>query len=194
MAGTHDKILIEGIIKQDDRIISEIYNSYFPSVRQFIYKNNGSIEDSRDIFNDAILVVLQMAREGRLDFKCSLKTYVYAICRNMWLKKMKAETVDLVPYEDIEDTLQSAEVTEQEYFNFNRGHILFQKHLVKMPTTCREILDAFLEGKSFREITEEFNFENESYARKRKYRCVKMLIKRIQSDPDYKTIYDDDKH
>lgn len=194
MEGTHDKILIEGIKKQDEKIISEIYNSYFPSVRQFIYRNNGSIDDARDVFNDAIVVILLKAREGGLSLKCSLKTYVYAICRNMWLKKMKSESVDLIPYDDIEDTLQSAEVTEEEFFDFDRGHLLFQKHLVKMPATCREILDAFLEGKSFREITEEFNFENESYARKRKYRCIKMLVKRIQSDPDYKTIYDDDKH
>ena len=36
------------------------------------------------------------------------------------------------------------------------------------------------------------NIENEGYARKRKYRCVKLLIKRIMKDPDYNRIYDDE--
>ena len=87
MAGTHDEILIEGIKKQNEKVIAEIYSQYFPSVRHFIYRNNGSIDDARDIFNDAIVVVLMKAREGTLELKCSLKTYVYAICRNLWLKK-----------------------------------------------------------------------------------------------------------
>lgn len=194
MAGKSDKILIEGILKQDQKIIVEIYNTFFPSVRQFIYLNNGSLEDAKDIFNDAIVVILLKARENTLDVKCSLKTYVYAICRNMWLKKVKSPSGDLIPYDEIEDTILAAEVTEDAFLDFNHGKLLFQKHLIKMPVTCKEIIEAFLEGKSFKEITEEMNFENESYARKRKYRCIKMLIKRIQSDPDYKTIYSDGKY
>ena len=33
MAGKNDKILIEGIKRQDEKMIAEIYNLYFPSVR-----------------------------------------------------------------------------------------------------------------------------------------------------------------
>ena len=192
MAVNNDKILIEGIKKQNEKVIAEIYNQYFPSIRQFIYRNNGNLEDARDIFNDAIMVVLQKVREDTLDLKCSLKTYIYAVCRNLWLKKIKSEKIEMISYEEIEDTMYSAEVVEEELYNVNRAHLLFQKHLVRMNPTCQNLLGSFLEGKSFREITEEFNFENENYARKRKYRCVKLLIKRIKSDPDYNTIYNDE--
>jgi len=192
MAVNNDKILIDGIKKQNEKVIAEIYNQFFPSIRQFIYRNNGSLEDARDIFNDAIMVVLQKVREGTLDLKCSLKTYIYAICRNLWLKKIKAEKIEMINYEEIEDTMYSAEVVEEDLYNINRAHLLFQKHLVRMNPTCQDLLGSFLEGKSFREITEELKFENENYARKRKYRCVKLLIKRIKSDPDYNTIYNDE--
>ncbi len=192
MAVNNDKILIDGIKKQNEKVIAEIYNQFFPSIRQFIYRNNGSLEDARDIYNDAIMVVLQKVREGTLDLKCSLKTYIYAICRNLWLKKIKAEKIEMINYEEIEDTMYSAEVVEEDLYNINRAHLLFQKHLVRMNPTCQDLLGSFLEGKSFREITEELKFENENYARKRKYRCVKLLIKRIKSDPDYNTIYNDE--
>ncbi|MEN8123417.1 MAG: sigma-70 family RNA polymerase sigma factor [Bacteroidota bacterium] len=194
MAGKNDEILIEGIKKQNEKVIAEIYNLFFPSVRQFIYRNNGSLDDARDIFNDAIVVVLLKARENTLDLKCSFKTYIYAICRNLWLKKIKSEKVDMISYEEIEDTIYSAELIEEELYNISRAHLLYQKHLVRMSSACQKLLESFLDGKSFREITEEMNFENESYARKRKYRCVKLLIKRIKSDPDYNTIYHDDKN
>lgn len=194
MAGNNDQILVEGIKKQNEKVIAEIYNRFFPSVRQYIYRNNGNIDDARDIFNDAIVVVLLKARENTLELKCSLKTYIYAVCRNLWLKKVKGEKVDMVSYEEIEDTLYSAEMVEEELFNISYAHLLFQKHLVKMNSTCRMLIESFLAGKSFREITEEMKFENENYARKRKYRCVKLLIKRIKADPDYNTIYNDDKN
>lgn len=192
MAGNNDEILIEGIKKQNEKVIAEIYNRFFPSVRQYIYRNNGNIDDARDIFNDAIVVVLLKVREDTLELKCSLKTYIYAISRNLWLKKVKGEKVDMISYEEIEDTLYSVEMVEEELFNINHAHLLFQKHLVRMSSTCRMLIESFLEGKSFREITEDMEFENENYARKRKYRCVKLLIKRIKADPEYNTIYNDD--
>ena len=192
MAGKNDEILIEGIKKQNDKVIAEIYNQFFPSVRQFIFRNNGSLEDARDIFNDAIVVVLLKAREDAIILNCSLKTYIYAICRNLWLKKIKADKLDLVSYDEIDDTIYSAEVIEEELYNVSRAQLLYQKHFVRMSSTCQKLLGSFLEGKTFKEITEEMDFENEGYARKRKYRCVKLLVKRIKSDPDYNTIYDDD--
>lgn len=194
MAGKNDQILIEGIRKQNEKVIAEVYNRFFPSVRQFVYRNNGSLEDARDIFNDAIMVILQKARDNTLSLKCSLKTYIYAVSRNLWLKKIKAEKIELINYEEIEETMHSADITEEEFYNVNRAHLLYQKHLVRMSPTCQELLASFLDGKSFKEITEEMGFESEGYARKRKYRCVKLLIKRIKSDPDYNTIFNDDSY
>lgn len=192
MAGKDDKIFIEGIKKQNEKVIAEIYNRYFPSVRQFIYKNSGSREDARDVFNDAVIIVMEKVRDNTLDLRCSLKTYLYAISKNLWMKKMGAEKLETVSYEEIEGTLACAEQIEESLFNVNRAGLLYQKHLARMSLTCRRLLEYFLEGRSFIEITELMKYENEGYARKRKYRCVKILVRRIKSDPDYKTIYDDD--
>ena len=191
MAG-NDKILLEGIKKQNEKVIAEIYTRFFPSVRHYIYRNNGNKDDARDIFNDAILILLEKARDDKLDLNCSLKTYIYAISRNLWLKKINSEKVDHINYFDIEETLEGANILEDNFFNFNRAHLLFQKHLLRLSPACRNLIQYFLEGKSFNEITILMNYKNESYARKRKYRCVQTLIRRIKKDPDYKNIYDDD--
>ena len=190
MAG-NDEILIEGIKKQNNKVIAEVYTRFFPSVRHFIYRNNGSIDDARDVFNDALVVLLNKAREDALDLNCSLKTYIYAICRNLWLKKINSDVVDQINYSEIEDTLEGADLIEESFFDFNKAQLLFQKHLVRLSPTCRKLVQHFLEGKSFNEITQLMNYKNESYARKRKYRCIKVLIKRIKKDPDYNAIYDE---
>lgn len=191
MAGTKDEIIIEGIRAQNERVIADLYNQYFPSVRHYIYRNNGSVEDARDIFHDAIIIIVDKVRQNTLNLNCSLKTYIYAICRNLWLKKINSEKAEIITYNEIEDTIEGAEIISEDFYDFNRAHLLFQKHLVRMSPTCRNIIQYFLEGKSFHEITEIMHYQNESYARKRKYRCIKLLIKRIKSDPDYNTIYDD---
>ena len=192
MAETKDEILIEGIKTQNERVIADLYNQYFPSIRHYIYRNNGSVEDARDIFHDAIIVILEKAHNNTLVLKCSLKTYIYAVCRNLWLKKINSEKAEVITYGDVEDTLAGAVVIEEHFYDINRAHLLFQKHLVRMSPTCRKLIQYFLEGMSFNEITKVMQYENESYARKRKYRCVKLLIKRIKTDPDYNTIYDDE--
>ena len=193
MAGNNDEILIEGIKNQNDKVIAKLYDQFFPSVRHYIYRNNGSIEDARDIFNDAVIVVFEKVRDNTLKLNCSLKTYIYAICRNLWLKKLKSDKGEMINYEEVEDTLLGAELAEDDLFNVDAAHLLYQKHLVRMSETCRRLLASFLEGKSFREISAEMNFENENYARKRKYRCVKLLVKRIMADPEYQKItYDDE--
>lgn len=89
MAGKSDQILIEGIKKQDQKVIAEIYNEYFPSVKQYIFKHNGNLIDARDVFHDAIIIVLEKVRDDDIKLRCSLKTYVYAMCRNLWFKKLK---------------------------------------------------------------------------------------------------------
>jgi len=191
MAGIKDKRLIEGIRKQDERIITEMYTTYFPSVRHYIYRNNGSAEDARDIFHDAFVVLLEKIRGNSLDLNCSLKTYLYAICKNLWLKKISSYKPVHTQYSDLEDTLAGANPINQEFYDINRAYLLYQKQFALMSPTCRKLIQYFLEGHSYQEITKLMNYENEGYARKRKYRCIKLLIKRIKTDPDYKTIYDD---
>lgn len=191
MAGKKDNRLIEGIRKQDERIITEMYTQFFPSVRHYIYRNNGSAEDARDIFHDALLVLLDKVEKDTLTLNCSLKTYVYAICRNLWLKKITAHKVEHVNYGDIEDTLAGANLISHEIYDINRAYLLYQKQFALLSPTCRKLIQYFLEGHSYQEISKLMKYDSESYARKRKYRCIKLLIKRIKSDPDYKTIYDE---
>jgi RNA polymerase sigma factor (sigma-70 family) len=190
MAG-NDDILLDGIRKQNEKVIAEIYTRFFPSVRHYIYRNNGTREDARDIFNDAIVVLLQKAREDALNLNCSLKTYIYAVCRNLWLKKINSENVEEISFSEIEDTLEGACLIEESFYDFDRANLLFQKHLLRLSPTCRKLIQHFLDGKSFKEITHLMNYRNESYARKRKYRCIQVLIRRIKKDPDYNSIYDD---
>lgn len=192
MARNSDQILIEGIKTQNDKAIAELYTEFFPSIRQFIYRNHGNNDDARDIFNDAIMVVVLKGREGELNLNCSLKTYLYAISRNLWLKKIKSERLEMIPYDQIEDSMLGAGLVEENEFDEHRAKLLYQKHFARMSSICRDLISHFLAGKTYKEIIEEMNFDSESYARKRKYRCIKILIKKIKSDPEYKRIKQDD--
>lgn len=191
MAEKKEKRLIDGIRKQDERIITEMYTAYFPSVRHYIYKNNGNAEDARDVFHDAFVVLLEKIQSNSLDLNCSLKTYLYAICKNLWLKKISNYKTGHIQYSDLEDNLTDANSVHQEFYDINRAYLLYQKQFALLSPTCRKLIQYFLEGYSYQEITKLMNYENEGYARKRKYRCIKLLIKRIKTDPDYKTIYDE---
>jgi RNA polymerase sigma factor (sigma-70 family) len=189
IAGNKERLLIEGIRSRDEKVIAEIYETYFPPVKSFICKNKGNTDDARDVFNDAIVILFLKIRNNSLSLNCSLNTYVYAICRNLWLKKLKSMKPEMISLEDVDEAKHETEVIGEEFLNLNRANLLYQKYLLRMKPVCQKLIIFFLEGKSFSEIARELGLSSGSYARKRKYRCVKVLIKKIRSDPEYRTIH-----
>ncbi len=80
--------ILESLRSQQDDVINSIYRECFPSVNYMISTNSGSSSDARDIFHDALIVVILKARNNDLELTCSLKTYIYSVCFNLWQKQL----------------------------------------------------------------------------------------------------------
>ncbi len=74
---------------QDNKAFHYLYNNYFKMVKSFITNNNGREEDAEDVFQDTLVVLLQKLRNDNFLVSASLKTYIYAIAKNLWLKKIR---------------------------------------------------------------------------------------------------------
>ncbi len=81
--------LLEGIARNDSRAIEKVYKDNFGLVQNFIVRNNGSFDDARDVFQEAMLVIYEKSRQENFTLTCQLKTYLYSICRRLWLKKLQ---------------------------------------------------------------------------------------------------------
>src|ERR1700741_4892628 len=54
-----------------------------------IINNNGTSDDAKDIFQEAMIVLYEKARSGTFELSCQIKTYVYSVSRRLWLKRLQ---------------------------------------------------------------------------------------------------------
>ena len=173
-----DLRLLEGIIKADKNQLVKLYNDFLPEVLLFVKKNNGSEDEAKDVFQDAIIILHKKAKEG-IELRVALKSYFFSICRNLWLmqlrKKKRLTVIDDLEFQETEpDIIRKIEQTQQEN--------IFYKYYQRLPEQCRRILNLFFSKMPMKTIAEELN-TSESYIKKRKHVCKEKLVAAIKKDP-----------
>ncbi len=177
-------IIINAIKHGDDAVIKAFYKKHLPRIISYVLKNSGETEDARDIFQDAMVLVFEKIKANKLQINCALGTYVYGICKYLWLnrlRRMGKTEINDAAFVKLEDPISNAE----EMIDKAEKKSLIQKYLLKLGTGCQEILLMFFGGYSLREIAKEKDF-TEGYTRKRKFACQKQLMKLTANDPVFK--------
>jgi len=176
--------------RDNDRVfISTLYAKYLPVITRFVNFNNGLDGDAKDLIQQAFLIILQKTRNNEFELSCTFKTYLYAICKNLWLKELRREKVSNKTCLD-PDEVENVDVDiefEKEYKS-NAQYFLFRWHYHKLSKICQKLIKMVLEKQTHAEIAKELGFINEETARKKKYRCKESLIKQIKNDPRYKGV------
>ena len=181
-----DQSLLEGLKNSNKESIKAIYDLALPTVIQWVKENNGTEEDARDIFQDAIIALFTKVKSKDFNLTCTLKSFLRIMCRNLWLSRIRNKnkffTKDLDEVEEVEmgeDLIDKLEKLEKETIYF--------KHFMQLGESCKEILEAYFNKTPVREIAEKLK-TSESYIKKRKFNCKEKLIKSIQNDPLYKDL------
>ena len=174
-----DTDIIEGVLKQDDKVLNWLYDNYLQSVKSYVLQNSGSEEDVSDVFQDSIIALYTQISENTLNLTTDLKGYFFGIARNVWnahLRK-KQRTTELKT--DIEDEDDVEEINK----------LILEKIVTKAFQKLRPdqqmVLNLFSEGCTYEEIAQKMNLKNETYARRKKYMCKEDLLEFIKKDPEY---------
>jgi DNA-directed RNA polymerase specialized sigma24 family protein len=73
---TDEKDLLEGLAISDKKAVETIYKENFNAVQSLIINNNGSSDDAKDIFQEAMIVLYEKVRSGSFELNCQIKTYI----------------------------------------------------------------------------------------------------------------------
>ncbi len=179
-----DEAIVEGLRLRSDYIINFVYREYFPIIKYLVNENSGSDEDAEDIFQDGLIIIYKKITDNQLTLTSSFKTYMYSVCRNLWLQKLNKRKNVLDKISDVEDYIDlpndiKHEISSQEV----ELHRLVQIHFLTLSEDCQKILRLFMKDVSLREIGNIMGFKTEKYAKTRKYMCKEELKKRIADDP-----------
>ncbi|MCY7359189.1 MAG: sigma-70 family RNA polymerase sigma factor [Rudanella sp.] len=177
-----DNDLLEGLENGSDAALNQLYNRHFPMVLQLILSNNGSEDDAKDIFQEALVVLYEHVQAGTFVLNAQLKTYLYSVSRRLWLKQLarKGRYSTLGPDDLMEsDALVTVDndLIEHERRDSQFDHMTTS--LGKLGEPCRTLLeDFYIRHLSMQDITEKFGYTNADNAKTQKYKCL-MRLKRL---------------
>lgn len=169
--------LLDGLAHNDRKAIERIYKENFGMIQTFILNNNGSADDARDIFQEAMILLYEKARGGNFELTSKLKTYVYSVCRRLWLKRLQQLQRFGTPVESLEEVVPvEEELEEQERRNEAFG--VMEKAMSHIGEPCKSLLEAYyVHKKQMQEIAESFGYTNADNAKNQKYKCLMRLKK-----------------
>ena len=182
--------LIKGIRNHDSSILEHVYNTHYPIIEGYITHNQGSREQARDIFQDAMIIVYKRVKSDELELTCKFGTYLYAICKNIWMQerkkylqrtqKLRQQPLEVNDPGPADDPLLQNHLTD-----------LFNKHFDALSKDCQKILSMYFNNFSVEDIRAAMNYKDLHHTADRKYRCKKSLINRIVNDPLFKRLKDE---
>lgn len=170
--------LLRGLAANDRKSIETIYRSHYSMVQTLIINNNGTSDDARDIFQEAIIVLYEKAKSGSFELHAQLKTYIYAVCRRLWLKKLALNqrfSGNLANAPETIATEDDIEVFEHRSQDFD----LMEQALQNLGEPCKELLESYyIRKNNMSEIARQFGYTNADNAKNQKYKCL-MRLKKI---------------
>jgi RNA polymerase sigma factor (sigma-70 family) len=181
-----DKSLIEELRSDanPDEAIRYLYRTQFGLTAAYIKQNSGTEEDAEDIFQEVVLVFIEVLKKDKFRGESSVSTFLYSLTRNIWLNELKKRGRSKLRDEIFEKGKETTEMDVTHYIVNREQKSELMQLVDKLGETCKKILLAFyFENLAMREILETLNYENEQVVRNKKYKCLKQLEQMMAAKP-----------
>ena len=168
-----DHEVLARISKGDEEALDYLYKRYYRMMTKIVLSNNGSEDEAKDIYQEALIVFWQKATKGDLVLTSKLSTFLYSICLNLWRKEL-----------DRKNRLSHEEKDGMEFMDYEAKErsILIRNCIEELGETCKKILTFYyFDGMNMVEIAEKLNFANTDTAKTKKYKCKKRLDQLIKA-------------
>lgn len=177
-----DSELLQGIARGARPATAQVYRQHYPTVLHWIEGLGGDSADAADIFQEAMVVLFEKACNEEFRLSCRIGTYVFAICKHLWYKKL--EQRKRMPGA-LPENAGSEDGFDAAYDDDIRAHEEREEHYAQLDAAldslgepCRSLLQAYYhQDKSMQEIAAVFGYTNPDNAKTQKYKCLMRLKK-----------------
>lgn len=185
------KQLLTEFCEGNEKAFSKLYHYYYGFVENYVCKNKGTKEDAQDIFQETLIVFLEKLKQDDFYLTASLKTYIIAISKNMWLNSLrKNKKTTVYSIADSENDEKSTDFNQKAIESIlsvefeteleNEKPLLekFDDYFSRLTSHCQNLLSTIVEEqKTTEEIQKEFGYTTRHNLHNQKHKCVKQLKK-----------------
>ena len=169
--------------QKDKEIVNWLYKSVYPKVRRYVMTNSGSEDDSKDVFQEAVLVLYKQIIENKYDLIKDIEGYLIIVSRNVWVNTCR-KTNRIIKI-DIHDNPVQVEDNALINLIMTEKWDAFQRLFDMIGERCKQLLHySTYEKISMEEIAVKMQFANANAAKASNYRCKQKLIELVASDQE----------
>ena len=180
---------LDGILRGHRPTLEQLYAQLFPMTNKWVSANGGNGQDAEDVFQDAVMVVFEKARQPGFQLTSKFSTFFIGICRNLWLSRRQKKSRSDVTITDGAKYMV-ADYSEPDFEKVDRKR-LFDRALSQLGEDCQRLLRMSFQKMPMEKIAKQMGYGSEGYARRRKCQCKDRLVKLVKSQPEFMELHSD---
>jgi RNA polymerase sigma factor (sigma-70 family) len=176
-AELNEQALLKGLANNDSKAVETLYKSHFNMIQHFVLNNNGSFDDARDVFQEAMIALYEKVQSDSFVLTCQIKTYLFSICKHLWLKRLHQMSKFSGSLNVEEDSIS----VDDDLIDFEKKDAAFEMMhyaLNSLGEPCKSLLEGYyINKKGMQELADNFGYTNADNAKNQKYKCLLRLKK-----------------
>ncbi|MBK8194411.1 MAG: RNA polymerase sigma factor [Lewinellaceae bacterium] len=168
-----DHKYIEALRNNDARLIREIYTLHSEQALRWVQRNNGTADDARDVFQEAIIAVYEKAYDPGFVLNCPLGALLHVIYSRKWIDRLRHKNQEsgVRKEEELRYTAEVAGdvlITAEDALAAQAGQERLSAAFGQLSDLCRRMLELLSNGTSPRDTAAllEMNSVDTLYRRK----------------------------
>lgn len=171
--------LLDAFLTNKEEPLKQFYMTQFPKTKYYILKSGGSLENAKDVFQEAYFICWKKLSMEKFMPKnpAEIEAYFFTIAKNKWIDQIRSATKN----KTISIDTKMPHLTEDETGGFlelenkEKQMAITLEAFEKLGQGCKDLLTQFyFEKLSIRTIAAALNME-EASAKNKKYRCIQKL-------------------
>lgn len=174
-----NKRVIDGILSGNQKIFNDLYEYEFPKVVNLIVRHSGNIETAQDVFQDAVIILIEKVYSNKLDLTCSIETYLYSICKYLWMDQLRRNkrVIQMIKLFDKEFITNDFSI-----YHYSTPDIYetVNTEINKLGDPCQQLLECYYyKQMSWEEIAIKLGYATAASARNQKYKCLERIRSKV---------------
>lgn len=159
--------------RKENTAINQLLNENRSKIIAYILKNSGNESDAETVLVEGVTEAILNIRNGKFRGDSALGTYIFAICRSIWLKYLKKNK----RFTDTEKAPASLDDVESPLAAYNDQEIkkTVNSLLLRLGESCQQVLRLWALHYSMTEISTELGYKNAQIAMNKKNKCLTKL-------------------
>ena len=171
--------LLDAFLFNKEVLLKDFYIAEYPKTKYYILKNGGTLDNAKDVFQDAFFACWKKLNTGQSSpkNKAEIEAYLFATAKNKWIDQIRVSgrkktiSIDEKAHQlAADESTPNTEAHEKE-----KQLTITLAAFENLGQACKDLLTWFYFHKmSLKAIAESLDME-EASAKNKKYRCIQRL-------------------